>query len=87
LGEDCSSSKIQTIGLNVEGLQVLERHKDWGTSDCHLRYFKGSMFLIVPGPGYVRLCKVEQRLDQYREVTDKLVVEVNEPQEGLYAIS
>jgi len=40
------------------------------------------MFFIVPEPGHVRPCKVEKRIVYYREITDELVVEVGEPQEG-----
>jgi len=84
LGEDYSSSKIQTVSLDAEELQVLGRHKYQDTSDCRLKHFKGSVFLIAPEPGCVRLCKVKQRSGQCREVVDKLVVEIGKSQEGLY---
>jgi len=42
------------------------------------------MFLLVPGPEHIRLCKVKQGSGQHREVMDELTVEVGKPQEGLY---
>jgi len=68
----------------MEELQVLERHENWSTSDCCLKCFKGSMFLLIPGLEHVRLCKVKQGSGQCGEVTDELTVEVDKPQKGLY---
>jgi len=42
------------------------------------------MLFVILGPGYVRLCKVKEKMGYCREVIDELVVEVGKPQECLH---
>ncbi|KAG6896293.1 hypothetical protein C0992_009270 [Termitomyces sp. T32_za158] len=86
LGQDCASCKVGAVGLDIERMVIIVEDKDGLGGDGRLEGIKGPLLRVSPGLSYVPSGKVKQQLCMVGEILDELLIEVGEPQEGLYLL-
>ena len=77
LRKDGSGGEVRTVSLNAEGLQVLWRYQDQNSGHRHLETFEGSLLFGIPVPSLVRTREVKEGSGYSREISDKVMVEVD----------
>ncbi|KAG6894983.1 hypothetical protein C0992_003658 [Termitomyces sp. T32_za158] len=84
LRQDCTSCEVRAVGLDAERTVVVGEDEDRLGGDGRLQSIKSPLLCIPPGPSYVLSSEVKQQPCVVGEVLDEPLVEVGEPQEGLY---
>ncbi|KAG6875329.1 hypothetical protein C0992_004300 [Termitomyces sp. T32_za158] len=86
LEQDYTSHKIGAVGLNMEGMVIVGEDEDRLGGDGGLEGIKGPLLHVPSGLSHILSGEVKQRPCMVGKVLDELLVEVGEPQEGLYLL-
>ena len=84
LHKDCTRCIFQCITFNLEGLCLIQHHKDRFFSKAFLHFIESFLSGIIPNKGLVFLEEFVQWLGEFREFPNEASIKVSESKERAY---
>src|ERR1700731_999473 len=86
-GEDCCDSIVQGIHFNYKRSSGDEVGEDWSRGECGFQGVERGLTVVRPEPRNVFSGEAGHRSDYIGVSMDEVVVEIGEPEEGLYVFN